>query len=71
MYSVPKFNTPAVPQVEVVGIRPMRSANEAYSQCQCTDCDSNDCGPNNPCGIEPVKNGAPPFLEFVKANTGK
>jgi len=50
-YSVPKLLTTEIVQERpIVGIRPSSPNSSIDDKCQCADCDSDDCGPNNPGG---------------------
>lgn len=69
MYASPRLKTTGLPQTEVLGIRPKMTADGADSQCQCADCDSDNCGPNNPCGIEPDGAGFPTILDVLRTQS--
>jgi hypothetical protein len=68
MYASPLLKTTKQPQIDIIGVRPKAKADGADTQCQCADCGSNDCGPNNPCGIEPLRIDMPTILDVIHAD---
>ena len=49
-YPAPEMHTTGILQGSIVGIRPDLAKRDvvADGECQCADCDTGDCGPNNP-----------------------
>ncbi|MGH7954037.1 MAG: hypothetical protein ACREFE_19250 [Limisphaerales bacterium] len=48
-YATPELHTTDILQDPIIGIRPDLGKREIVDgQCQCSDCDTGDCGPNNP-----------------------
>jgi hypothetical protein len=71
MYPTPRLRTTGIPQEPLIGVRPVRTANDSDTNCQCADCDTNDCGTNNPCGVQPIKPGTEPtMLEHLASLKG-
>jgi hypothetical protein len=70
MYSAPRLKTTGIPQPEApLGVYPPKSL-QADSQCQCSDCSSDDCGANNPCSVTPEPDsGALSMIEFLRAQS--
>ena len=66
MYNAPRLKTTGIPQEgSPIGVFPPIRAD---SQCQCSDCSSDDCGPNNPFSVTPDPDTeALSMIDFLKA----
>lgn len=66
MLDIPSLKTSGIIHSEqVIGCSPSTSVG---GKCKCTDCSDDDCGPNNPCGVNPgYESSKKALIDFLEA----